>query len=641
MIVEVGAVEIVETEIRVEVVAGSKGVPGEIGPQGPQGETGPQGPQGPQGERGIQGLQGPQGETGLTGLQGEPGPQGLIGPQGPQGPQGETGLQGPKGDTGTQGETGPQGPQGESGPQGPQGEPGPQGIQGPKGDIGPQGLQGVQGEQGPQGLPGPQGETGPQGLQGEPGPQGIQGPQGLTGPQGPQGETGPRGPQGLEGLPGATGPQGPQGLQGIQGEQGIPGPIGPAGLEWRGTWDALVDYVNDDAVFHNGSSWFASGDPGIGDEPSDVSLVWWPLALQGAQGPQGVKGDAGPQGPQGEIGPQGPQGETGPQGPQGIQGETGLQGPQGETGPQGIQGLQGLPGADGAPGVVAATAPILYDAPTQTVSIDQDGFTGVLGTPDVLKFDTTPTVTAAAPGEVSWNVTDGTLDVAVEDGAVIQVGQEIGYRVFNNTGAELLDGTVVYFYGVHGDQIDARPAIADGTIDGEKFLGLVTATIPIGGLGYVTRFGKVRNITGTYPIGTTLYGSPTVAGALTDVKPVAPNLKLPIAYVVRQYGQNMDLIVRMAQGSELGGTDSNVEIVNPTTGQALRFDGTVWANADLLNSDWDATSGEAQILNKPATFPPSAHDHDDRYYTESEIDTMLASVGADPLTIALTAQVYG
>ena len=31
------------------------------------------------------------------------------------------------------------------------------------------------------------------------------------------------------------------------------------------------------------------------------------------------------------------------------------------------------------------------------------------------------------------------------------------------------------------------------------------------------------------------------------------------------------------------------------------------------------------ITNKPATFPPSAHNHDDRYYTESEVDTKLAT----------------
>ena len=37
------------------------------------------------------------------------------------------------------------------------------------------------------------------------------------------------------------------------------------------------------------------------------------------------------------------------------------------------------------------------------------------------------------------------------------------------------------------------------------------------------------------------------------------------------------------------------------------------------NVDWP------NITNKPATFAPSAHNHDDRYYTESEVDTKLAA----------------
>lgn len=57
--------------------------------------------------------------------------------------------------------------------------------------------------------------------------------------------------------------------------------------------------------------------------------------------------------PTGVVGPQGP---AGPEGPQGPIGETGPEGPQGE------------------PGIVAATAPLVYDAGTQTLSLDADAF---------------------------------------------------------------------------------------------------------------------------------------------------------------------------------------------------------------------------------------------------------------------------
>ena len=85
-------------------------------------------------------------------------------------------------------------------------------------------------------------------------------------------------------------PEGQQGIQGIQGPQGEVGPIGPTGatgITWQGTWSNTTDYVNNDAVFYNNSSWFAAGDPPVGEVPSLSSTYWYPLALQGATGPQG------------------------------------------------------------------------------------------------------------------------------------------------------------------------------------------------------------------------------------------------------------------------------------------------------------------------------------------------------------------
>ena len=138
---------------------------------------------------------------------------------------------------------------------------------------------------------------------------------------------------------------GDQGIQGVQGATGPIGLTGATGIEWQGEWDNSVNYVNNDAVFHNGASWFASGDPDVGDEPSEVSSFWYPLALQGATGSQGVQGVQGATGSQGIQGDQGIQGE---QGVQGIQGDQGIQGVQGDQGIQGEQGIQGDTGATGA-----------------------------------------------------------------------------------------------------------------------------------------------------------------------------------------------------------------------------------------------------------------------------------------------------
>ena len=100
------------------------------GPAGPRGEQGERGEQGPQGPQGATGPQGPQGAKGDTGPQGATGPQG---PKGDKGDKGDTGAQGPKGDTGATGATGPQGPKGDTGATGPQG---PQGATGSAGADG-------------------------------------------------------------------------------------------------------------------------------------------------------------------------------------------------------------------------------------------------------------------------------------------------------------------------------------------------------------------------------------------------------------------------------------------------------------------------------------------------------------------------
>ncbi len=106
-------------------------------------------------------------------------------------------------------------------------------------------------------------------------------------------------------------PRGDQGIQGIQGIQGEVGPIGPigatgaTGINWQGQWSSSVDYVNNDAVFYDSASWFASGNPVVGEVPSQESTHWFPLALQGATGPQGPKGDKGDKGDQGIQGPAG------------------------------------------------------------------------------------------------------------------------------------------------------------------------------------------------------------------------------------------------------------------------------------------------------------------------------------------------
>lgn len=216
------------------------------------------------------------------------------------------------------------------------------GPQGPQGPVGPRG------EQGPQGPAGPQGASGEAGARGEVGPIGPQGNQGAIGPVGPQGVQGPKGDKGDQGPQGPTGDTGPQGPQG---EEGPPGDVGPAGLNFKGSWLSSENYLKNDVVVVDGTSFFATQDNY--DSPpvaGDVSGAWAVLAAQGARGAKGDTGDVGPRGIQGEKGEKGDQGDAGPRGIQGLVGPQGLQGPRGDAGPQGIQGIAGPQGIRGATG---------------------------------------------------------------------------------------------------------------------------------------------------------------------------------------------------------------------------------------------------------------------------------------------------
>jgi hypothetical protein len=87
-------------------------------------------------------------------------------------------------------------------------------------------------------------------------------------------------------------------------------------LDWRGTWNSSANYLIDDAVSYNGSSYIAKT-ANINKQP-DTNPTDWDLWVA--------------------------KGETGSQGIQGIQGLKGDKGDKGDTGEQGLQGIQGVAG---------------------------------------------------------------------------------------------------------------------------------------------------------------------------------------------------------------------------------------------------------------------------------------------------------
>jgi hypothetical protein len=513
------------------------------------------------------------------------------------------------------------------------------GLQGPTGETGPQGpqgIQGIQGETGPQGL---QGETGPQGPQGE---QGIQGETGIQGPQGIKGDTGPQGPQGVQGDTGPQGEQGIQGLQGIQGIQGNPGIDGADGIDGDSAYEIAVSngFVGTEVQWLlslNGTNGI-DGEDGIGITnivdngdgtltitygSGEVSVITSDLTgPQGDQGPQGTQGIQGEVGPQGE---QGLQGEQGPQGEQGIQGIQGIQGVQGETGNTGPQGPQGDPGLDGADGADGAAATISLGTVTTGVA----GSSVIIsnsGTTSAAVFDfTIPEGDTGPQGDQGIQGVQGIQGIQGETGPQGEQGPQ------GDTGPQGEQG----IQGIQGIQGDVGPSGADG-IDGVDGLGWTGGSYDAGtgivtftstdGLGFVT--GDLRGADGSD--GADGQGLPT-GGTSGQILTKVSSTDYDYSWqtpagagdmLTSTYDTNTNGIVDAAESVPWSGvTNTPTSIVG--YGIIDAFDGAYSSLSDI-----------------PSTFTPSAHTHDDRYYTETETDNLLLSKVPTSRSLTIAGTTY-
>jgi hypothetical protein len=157
---------------------------------------------------------------------------------------------------------------------------------------------------------------------------------------------------------------------------------------------------------------------------------------------------------------------------------------------------------------------------------------------------------ADTAGELAWNEDEQTLDIAKGGGTVLQVGQETSFLVYNNTASTITEGTGVMYVGTNGNSghLEVAPMIANGSLPGHVFLGIMTETVAPGNTGFVTAFGKVRGINTTaFPVDSILYCDPASPGGFVTAEPDGPNLKLPVAAVISS-GNNGIIFVRAATG---------------------------------------------------------------------------------------------
>lgn len=243
-----------------------------------------------------------------------------------------------------------------------------------------------------------------------------------------------------------------------------------------------------------------------------------------------------------------------------------------------------------------------------------------------IEFDLTPTNAPTNVGSLVWNDLDGTLDLKLKGGAVtLQIGQETVARVVNKT-VTLLESNyqAVRVTGAQGQRPKIDLAMANNDLNSATTLGLVTETILNNQEGFITISGQVReiNTTGslqgeTWADGDLLYLSGTVAGQITNIKPVAPVHTIIIGFVEYAHAIHGKIFVKVDNGYELDELH-NVSAITPNNNEALVYETStsLWKPKEIItdaivdgvtsvapsqNAVFDALALKQNILTNPIT----------------------------------------
>lgn len=267
---------------------------------------------------------------------------------------------------------------------------------------------------------------------------------------------------------------------------------------------------------------------------------------------------------------------------------------------------------NGYTGAVVLTQPDIAgtaNAPVNTNITSMTGITGGISTADYITFDTTYATTLTA-GQLGWDG-NNTLGLGMSGGNIVQ---QIGLQTFiyGKASAAITKGQLIKKTGANGSSgvITFAPTTANMT-NSTDIIGIAAENIALNGFGYIMSTGNLRgfNTTGsssgeTWADGDTLYYNPAGNGLMTKTKPSAPNSKTEVAVVTNVgSGSSGSVVVEIIHGTQLGGTDSNVQINGVTGGQLLSYDQTnsYWKNTSLTAgtgiSVSSATNGIITVTN--------------------------------------------
>jgi hypothetical protein len=140
-------------------------------------------------------------------------------------------------------------------------------------------------------------------------------------------------------------------------------------------------------------------------------------------------------------------------------------------------------------------------------------------------------VVAHAPGKIAYRAANGGGFIGYVEDMDITANfmEEEWVSIRNDTGVLIPDGTAVYISGWSGGIAQVTPLKAE---NGHRLIGLVTHSLEDGTVGKATRGGQLSGPDySTYSVGDTLYVSTTVAGEVTSVPPLWPEVAIEVGTV--------------------------------------------------------------------------------------------------------------
>lgn len=338
----------------------------------------------------------------------------------------------------------------------------------------------------------------------------------------------------------------------------------------------------------------------------------WLISLKGEKGETGPKGDKGNTGEKGDTGERGPQGLQGERGLQGIQGEQGEQGIQGPVGPKGEKGDQGERGPQGPQGQIGPQGPkgdtgsglnIKGELDSES-QLPQEGVSG-----DAWLISGNLYVYVGENGNVEsnpkWSNVGSIQGPAGPQGPVGPKGEQGEPGPKGEPGADGAPG-IQGPKGDPGQKGEKGDPGSDASVTKQNVEAVLTGDIT--SHNHDSRYISKSNTstytpTADYHPATKKYVDDTVAAV--DVTEQISG-KADKAYV----DSKLDTKVDKVSGKQLSANDYTNEDKTKLAGIA--------AGAEVnVNADWNAESGDAQILNKPTII------------TEEQVDQKInAAIGS-------------